>query len=1207
MSPVLRFASRALLLLCLVFGLSQQAFAAGDGFPGPVPPTCGAFYPGDCLITTRLGALTISPHIVRAGEAVTGTIAAGCVIGYGNNDPCPVGWTSLTALGKVRAGCDAHSYTCEVVIPRDAASSDYQAINVTVTNAQGAGYSSDYLAIAGKDEVKVSGRVTDRDSGAALAGITVRASCGGSGATDPHGEYSLYAAKGSCTVAVDTPVGESAVPAKVELVLHHDVSGVDFRIVQKKIDISGVLTSPVCDDRHSGDFCQDEPVEGVPVTATWTTSGGTTDSETRESDKKGKWSLKVEKGLVKVSVRNNEHTPREHDWTSSACSGSTTSCSLTVRGPRNGIDFSSCEIDNWISGWHFEGDCPSTDDGAWQNGADDVRITPPDATRGWLTLPAATDPYPLAVTDQDHRYELALPLELPDFSVAAGGASVGVSLVTLDKAGTSDAGVRIGVGGFQVGPLDGGVEDLNPTDGSVGDLELAVNNPRFGVSFQATNARYHDSTFTAARFALGLPPLLGGGTVYGNGLSIGSGGVHATIDGGHFSVAGATVEVREASATSTQLSVKEASIELPAYLGSGTLAVRDLKYDFATGALSGEASGNVHIAIARRFDAAIDAKLTLKDGRWQIAGDGMVDVTDPGGRHLFSAAAGIDIASVNCPAVPGPCEPPAGDANGVPGAFLQRASLEIRGKAVPLGETGLELDGLGAEVKSSGVGSIDASGHITGVNYVFTGKAHVATIDGELFQGTVGLTLSTDGNLALSLENATALKDVLHLKGSVCVIQSLPDDVCNGDDSSQSAPPPPDATGVFFNGSLSADVHANVRLCRFGLALAATADGRLNPSHPRLSLSQGRLAVDAGCDLLGFPGLHTEATLTNTTLGRFAKQGGSSQLGIMGTLDGTATIGSTTREEHGSFFIGADGTLITKGAGQYHEVGGAGPAVDSRAVAAASPIAPPFTRVPSPLEIASPGRGAVAVVPTSAEGLPGSSTAADRLGVLHPMASAPAPTPSKNWRSVPGTGGCGYGVELTGEGQTARSVDRVGHASPALPLPEINGIPVLVVKASDGPCVAANIYSALTGTDPVTGQPAVTPNRANKQYGVFSGNSAWDLLHYSVVADNKNTSNDNRSKACGWDPFKSGRRPGPVDAPGSLYVSCDEFPFASTREGGSTAIVRGTTLADNVGQGRLLGRFYDLAFPKMEREDSPGAFYVCVQYPGRLPAGMCPP
>ncbi len=167
--------------------------------------------------------------------------------------------------------------------------------------------------------------------------------------------------------------------------------------------------------------------------------------------------------------------------------------------------------------------------------------------------------------------------------------------------------------------------------------------------------------------------------------------------------------------------------------------------------------------------------------------------------------------------------------------------------------------------------------------------------------------------------------------------------------------------------------------------------------------------------------------------------------------------------------------------------------------------------------------------------------------------------------------------------------------------------PVLVVNASDGACVAANTYSALTGTDPATGQPAVSPSRKTKQYGVFTKDTGWDLLHYSVVSDKTNTTNDNRSKACGWDPFKSGNRPGPVDGPGSLCVSSDEFPFASTREGGdpgrSCAAPR---WADNVGQGRPLGRFYDIAFPKLKREDSPGAFYVCVQYPGLPPAGMCP-
>ncbi len=232
MSRLIRIVCTVLVLaVSLLSGVEQ---ASASGFPGPVPPACTVNYgPGiNCLIQTRLGSFSISPHIVQAGHTVTGTISGSCVIGFGNNDPCPISWAGMEALGTVIGGCGQLNHSCAIHIPSDRSSSVYQAIYVSLQNGQGTGYSSDYLAIAGKDKVIVSGRVTDEESGHAVAGVRVTAHCsnGGSTTTDASGKYSLVVDEGRCSFSVDPPKGEAARPADVTLDLSHDVNNVDFAL-----------------------------------------------------------------------------------------------------------------------------------------------------------------------------------------------------------------------------------------------------------------------------------------------------------------------------------------------------------------------------------------------------------------------------------------------------------------------------------------------------------------------------------------------------------------------------------------------------------------------------------------------------------------------------------------------------------------------------------------------------------------------------------------------------------------------------------------------------------------------------------------------------------------------------------------------------------------------------------------------------------------
>ncbi len=603
------------------------------------------------------------------------------------------------------------------------------------------------------------------------------------------------------------------------------------------------------------------------------------------------------------------------------------------------------------------------------------------------------------------------------------------------------------------------------------------------------------------------------------------------------------------------------------------------------------------MSIGDRFKAVVAGKLAITPGgHWSIVADGGVEVpSSTGGSPLFMAHAHLEIQQ--------PCTAPALGTIPCDHGFLKKADLSVQGvEQVPLGETGLAIDGLDAHVKVSGAGSIDASGAIQGFTYTFGLGAHVLTEDGgKLFQGHVSGALSTNGNLALTLDNATALDGLLTVDGKVCVIQSPPDDVCNTDTSGASGFPPP-GPGVFINGNVGGNVsYAIAKVCEGHLGLKATAKGALDLKDPDVKV-EGTLTVGARCDLFpALPAFDGMAKITGT-LGLFRKAEEPAQPGILGTLDGKLVVrhpngATSTIEEKGAFFIGTvERKLITDGADQYNEVGSA-PAADVS-----------LSRISLP--------GARGCTSLSVECGPSITFGAQRLPrSVAPGSDASTPAPGQQptkalpWKSVPGTGGsCGYGVEWTGtQTQTSNQTGLAGRRPWRL---SSSGVPILDVSSSDGACVAANIYAAIKGTDPVTGRGAV--NVVGGKYQPFSGNSSWAQLHYGVAANGVNTSDKNRSSSCGTNPFSPSpkRSLGPVDKPFGLneYFSCDEFPFASTIEGGRKdgrfSVIRGVPLAQNTEQGRLLWDFYRANLPTLKEELDKGLFYVCVDYDGQM-AGTC--
>jgi hypothetical protein len=161
------------LMSLAIYGLAaSSAWAIQTPAPGDPPAACGAYYPGDCLIQTRNGGFHLGPRIVRAGGELTGTVTNRCVIGDGDNHPCPISWAAMTAVGHIVHGCRSDDTTCTVRIPRSAETGDYQVINVAITNVQGAGYSSDYYAVVGRHDSVIQGQISNKDKQGA-AGVVV--------------------------------------------------------------------------------------------------------------------------------------------------------------------------------------------------------------------------------------------------------------------------------------------------------------------------------------------------------------------------------------------------------------------------------------------------------------------------------------------------------------------------------------------------------------------------------------------------------------------------------------------------------------------------------------------------------------------------------------------------------------------------------------------------------------------------------------------------------------------------------------------------------------------------------------------------------------------------------------------------------------------------------------------------------------------------
>jgi hypothetical protein len=240
-----------------------------------------------------------------------------------------------------------------------------------------------------------------------------------------------------------------------------------------------------------------------------------------------------------------------------------------------------------------------------------------------------------------------------------------------------------------------------------------------------------------------------------------------------------------------------------------------------------------------------------------------------------------------------------------------------------------------------------------------------------------------------------------------------------------------------------------------------------------------------------------------------------------------------------------------------------------------------------------------------------------------PAATAPATLPV-HWRT-PAAGT----APLRTAGHPAIAIHSSGMAAtdttPADVAPETarqgsSTIPIFVVYYTVTPQIAINDVAAITGRDYST-MPSMAAQtwRCQTVRGQSGKQCSWqpyrstlpapEDLTYALYAEGPNPTDNQRLRyelatdrrrhqaGCTPTPFSAG---GAADAANThkpqnwdpSWTSCDEYPFASTLQGGSHAIIRGVPIAENRSQGGQFAQFVDKNAVALA--DNYGKFQVCV-------------
>jgi hypothetical protein len=132
-----------------------------------------------------------------------------------------------------------------------------------------------------------------------------------------------------------------------------------------------------------------------------------------------------------------------------------------------------------------------------------------------------------------------------------------------------------------------------------------------------------------------------------------------------------------------------------------------------------------------------------------------------------------------------------------------------------------------------------------------------------------------------------------------------------------------------------------------------------------------------------------------------------------------------------------------------------------------------------------------------------------------------------------------------------------------------------------------------------------TPDIAKGDRKAILADRKPSTLHYGPysVKECRSVAREHRRQACGGRPFKPGGKFNKSGQRGKR-TSCDEYPFASTVEGGRGAHIVGVEPRENNSQGGQFSGF--LRRYAVQLKALGGKFHVCVKVSEQRPAGQCP-
>ena len=194
------------LLALIVCAAPAAAHASAQIDIGSPPPTCEAaqldFSDPSCTVDTRYGRFRISPSVVHAGQALTGTASAGeAGCGADSSPPCAISWSDFLGAfpGAAYTGCGpTMPSTCTIKVPKATPTTPYTTAQVTING----GISRSYYAVLGEGDYLLSGHVAD-PSGKPIAKLRLLVSGPGvrlRRVTDASGAYSAVLRRGRYTV-----------------------------------------------------------------------------------------------------------------------------------------------------------------------------------------------------------------------------------------------------------------------------------------------------------------------------------------------------------------------------------------------------------------------------------------------------------------------------------------------------------------------------------------------------------------------------------------------------------------------------------------------------------------------------------------------------------------------------------------------------------------------------------------------------------------------------------------------------------------------------------------------------------------------------------------------------------------------------------------------------------------------------------------------